>query len=51
MEYRYKVQMKIQLNDRVQMLDVNLKDRSKLTYKMLIGRDWLSNNAIVDTAL
>lgn len=50
-EYRYKVQMKIQWNDRVQMLDVNLKDRSKLTYKMLIGRDWLSNNAIVDTAL
>lgn len=49
-EYRYKVKMKIQWNNRIQMLNVNLKDRSKLTYKMLIGRDWLADNAIVDTA-
>lgn len=51
MEYRYKVAMKIQWNQRIQTLNVNLKDRTKLTYKMLIGRDWLSNNAIVDTSL
>jgi hypothetical protein len=50
-EYRYKVKLKIQWNDRIQMLSINLKDRSKLTYKMLIGRDWLSTNAIVDTNL
>lgn len=49
-EYRYKIKMKIQWNNRIQMLNVNLRDRSKLTYKMLIGRDWLADNAIVDTA-
>lgn len=50
-EYRYKVSLKIQWKNRIQMLDINLKDRSKLTYKMLIGRDWLATNAIVDSSL
>lgn len=50
-EYRYKVAIKIQWQDRIQILDMNLKDRTKLTYKMLIGRDWLATNAIVDTSL
>ncbi|MCP4322853.1 MAG: hypothetical protein GY787_13595 [Alteromonadales bacterium] len=50
-EYRYKVALKIQWQNRIQMLEVNLKDRSRLTYKMLIGRDWLANNAIVDSSL
>lgn len=50
-EYRYKVAIKIQWQDRIQILEMNLKDRSNLTYKMLIGRDWLATNAIVDTSL
>lgn len=50
-EYRYKVALKIKWQNKVQMLNMNLKDRTKLTYKMLIGRDWLRNNAIVDTSL
>lgn len=50
-EYRYKVAIKIQWQNKIQMLNMNLKDRTNLTYKMLIGRDWLGDNAIVDSSL
>jgi len=48
-ESRYQVAMKIEWQGKRQTLDFNLKDRSKLTYKLLIGRDWIGENAIVDT--
>lgn len=48
-EMRYKVDIKIEWQGRHQTLAVNLKDRSKLTYKLLIGRDWIGKNVIVDT--
>jgi hypothetical protein len=48
-EKRYQVDMEIGWQGKRQRLGFNLKDRSKLTYKLLIGRDWISNNAIVDT--
>lgn len=48
-EKRYQVDMEIEWQGKRQRLAFNLKDRSKLTYKLLIGRDWISNNAIVDT--
>ncbi len=48
-ESRYQVAMKIEWQGKRQTLDFNLKDRSKLTYKLLIGRDWIGENAIVNT--
>jgi hypothetical protein len=48
-EMRYEVNMSIEWQGKQQALTFNLKDRSKLTYKLLIGRDWIGENAIVDT--
>lgn len=48
-EYRYEVKMTIEWQGKTQLLAFNLKDRSKLTFKLLIGRDWIGENAIVDT--
>lgn len=48
-EIRYQVSMMIEWKGKKQLLDFNLKDRSKLTYKLLIGRDWIGDNAIVNT--
>lgn len=48
-EIRYQVAMEIEWQGKHQVLDFNLKDRSMLTYKLLIGRDWIGENAIVNT--
>ena len=29
-------------------IDVNLRNRSKMKYKLLIGRDWLEREVVVD---
>ena len=29
-------------------VEINLRDRSKMQYKLLIGRNWLSNDFLVD---
>jgi hypothetical protein len=29
-------------------VEVNLRNREKMTYKLLIGRNWLENDFIVD---
>ena len=29
-------------------MEVNLRDRSAMTYKLLIGRNWLSEDYLVD---
>jgi hypothetical protein len=49
-EYRYEVKMAIEWQGSTQLLAFNLKDRSKLSFKLLIGRDWIGDNAIVNTA-
>lgn len=48
-EMRYKVDMSIEWQGKQQTLTFNLRDRSELTHKLLIGRDWIGDNAIVDT--
>ncbi|ROS05283.1 hypothetical protein EDC56_0813 [Sinobacterium caligoides] len=47
-EYRYKVPLKIKWQGETEILNINLRDRSKLTYMLLIGRDWIGRNVIVD---
>ncbi len=47
-ERRYAVVMDLIRNGQNKALPVNLRDRSKLEYKLLIGRNWLANDYLVD---
>jgi len=47
-ERRYAVKMDLGWNGEHKRVAVNLRDRSKLDYKLLIGRNWLSGDYLVD---
>ncbi|WP_299013252.1 RimK/LysX family protein [uncultured Photobacterium sp.] len=47
-ERRYAVKMDLGWNGEHKTVAVNLRDRSKLDYKLLIGRNWLSGDYLVD---
>lgn len=47
-ERRYAVKMDLGWNGEHKTVAVNLRDRSKLDYKLLIGRNWLEGNYLVD---
>lgn len=47
-EYRYMVKMDIIWKEQRKRIDINLRDRSSMKYKLLIGRDWLSGDFLVD---
>ena len=47
-ERRYKVPLRIGWDTINKTIDVNLRDRSKMEYKLLIGRDWLAREVVVD---
>ncbi|ARD22686.1 RimK/LysX family protein [Shewanella japonica] len=47
-EIRYMVTLTIGEPGQEFKVDVNLRDRSKMTYKLLIGRNWLQGHYIVD---
>ncbi|PST91269.1 ATP-dependent zinc protease [Photobacterium jeanii] len=47
-ERRYAVKMDLGWNGEHKTVAVNLRDRSKLEYKLLIGRNWLEGNYLVD---
>ncbi|MEZ9139297.1 MULTISPECIES: RimK/LysX family protein [unclassified Shewanella] len=47
-EIRYMVTLTIGEPGEEFKVDVNLRDRSKMTYKLLIGRNWLQGHYIVD---
>ena len=47
-EYRYMVEMNLLWNGCQKQIDVNLRDRSSMQYKLLIGRDWLHGEFLVD---
>ena len=47
-EYRYVVDLKLGWKDMAKGGEVNLRDRSAMSYKLLIGRNWLSKDFIVD---
>ncbi|CAA6678012.1 MULTISPECIES: RimK/LysX family protein [unclassified Lentimonas] len=43
-EQRYSVPMTLSWSGISKPIEVNLRDRSAMTYKLLIGRDWLSTH-------
>ncbi|SET59026.1 Uncharacterized conserved protein [Nitrosomonas marina] len=47
-EYRYNVPLRLGWNGINKTVDVNLRDRSKMTYKLLIGRDWMNREVVID---
>lgn len=47
-ERRYAVRMHLEFNGEDKKVAVNLRDRSKLDYKLLIGRNWLEGDYLVD---
>ena len=47
-ERRYKVPMRVGWETINKTIEVNLRDRSKMKYKLLIGRDWMEREVVVD---
>ena len=50
-EIRYMVELNIGEPGEEYKVKVNLRDRSKMTYKLLIGRNWLQGHYIVDVSM
>ncbi|ASJ96558.1 hypothetical protein CFF01_08130 [Shewanella marisflavi] len=50
-EVRYMVELNVGEPGREYKVKVNLRDRSKMTNKLLIGRNWLQGHYLVDVAL
>lgn len=50
-ELRYEVPLTLRWRLFTRTVDVNLRDRSEMTYKLLIGRDWLGSSFVVDGSL
>lgn len=49
-ESRYVVLLAIAWGDYVKTVEVNLRDRSKMQFALLIGRNWLKNDFVVDVS-
>ncbi len=47
-EVRYMVELNIGEPGSEYKVKVNLRDRSKMSYKLLIGRNWLQGHYLVD---
>ena len=47
-ELRYMIPLTLRWHGIDKLVNVNLRDRSAMTYKLLIGRDWLKGDFIVD---
>ncbi|WP_249199433.1 RimK/LysX family protein [Photobacterium sp. GJ3] len=47
-ERRYGVKMDLSWNGEHKRITVNLRNRSKLEYKLLVGRNWLMGDYLVD---
>lgn len=47
-EYRYVVELHLNWAKQPRLVEVNLRDRRKMSYKLLIGRNWLANHYLVD---
>lgn len=47
-EFRYVVELELAWKGVSKQVQVNLSNRKKMTYRLLIGRDWLQNDFIVD---
>ncbi|MGK0411502.1 hypothetical protein CXF80_05625 [Shewanella sp. Actino-trap-3] len=49
-ETRYMVKLDVGFSDKLHHIYVNLRDRSHMKYKLLIGRNFLKHNYIVDVS-
>lgn len=49
-EERYVVRMAVCIGDKYQEVDVSLEDRSDFSYAMLVGRNFLEGQALVDSS-
>ncbi len=49
-EHRYQVRLPLQCGDVQKIATLNLKDRSEMTYRLLLGRDFLRDDFVVDVA-
>ncbi|MEO0531274.1 MAG: RimK/LysX family protein [Planctomycetota bacterium] len=49
-EHRYQVSLPLQCGDVRKVATVNLKDRSDMTFRLLLGRDFLRDDFVVDVA-
>lgn len=47
-ERRYIIELTLSWKNVTKTVEVNLRDRSRMTYKLLIGRNWLSGDFLVD---
>src|SRR5688572_16095783 len=47
-EWRYVVPLRLRWGDVEKEVQVNLRDRSPMAYKMLVGRDWIRGDFLVD---
>ncbi|SDJ53752.1 Uncharacterized conserved protein [Ferrimonas sediminum] len=47
-ESRYVVELPLTFNGHTREVRVNLRDRSRMKYKLLLGRNWLSGHHLVD---
>ena len=47
-EQRYIIELALSWKDVNKTVEVNLRDRSRMTYKLLVGRNWLSGDFLVD---
>lgn len=47
-ELRYVVSLPIRWHKLVKTIEVNLRDRSSMQFSLLLGRNWLQNDFIVD---
>ena len=50
-EYRYVVPLTVILNGKEKPIAVTLNNRSKVTYRLLLGRNWLQGDYLVDVDL
>lgn len=50
-EQRYVVSLQIASGDVEKEVKVNLRDRTAMTYKLLLGRNWLTRDFLVDVDL
>jgi len=48
-EYRYVIRLGLKYKNINKFKDVNLRDRSNMTYKLLIGRNWLNDDFSIQT--
>lgn len=50
-EQRYVIELRLSYQDKQKKVLVNLRDRSQMKYKLLIGRNWLAGDFLVDVDL